>query len=166
MNCLKSLIAATFVGFATAIGGGGPSLALGESSSLPVVIWHGMGDSCCNPLSMGAVKRMIEDEVPGIYVRSLMIGGNVATDTTNGFFMNVNEQVKMACKLIKEDANLARGFNAIGFSQGSQFLRAVAQGPDSIETNNLTPKFKAFFKPKLKPKLHFGNLSMYTGICL
>lgn len=35
------------------------------------------GDSCCNPLSLGAIKKMIEEEIPGIYVRSLMIGNNV-----------------------------------------------------------------------------------------
>merc|ERR1712241_911819 len=38
-----------------------------------------------------------------------------------------NDQVKLACKLIQEDENLANGYNAMGFSQGSQFLRAVAQ---------------------------------------
>lgn len=26
---------------------------------LPVVLWHGMGDSCCNPLSIGAVRDAI-----------------------------------------------------------------------------------------------------------
>lgn len=35
------------------------------------------GDSCCNPLSMGAIKKMVEEEVPGIYVQSLMIGNSV-----------------------------------------------------------------------------------------
>lgn len=35
------------------------------------------GDSCCNPLSMGAIKKMIEGEIPGIYVLSLMIGKDV-----------------------------------------------------------------------------------------
>lgn len=34
----------------------------------PVVIWHGMGDCCCNPMSMGAVQKMIERDAPGIYV--------------------------------------------------------------------------------------------------
>ena len=46
-------------------------------SSTPVVIWHGMGDSCCNPLSMGSIKKLIEQQVKGIYVNSLEIGNNV-----------------------------------------------------------------------------------------
>ena len=76
------------MGFASA-SGDDASLAFGESSPFPVVIWHGMGDSCCNPLSMGTVKSMIEDEVPGIYVHSLMIGGNVATGTFDILFVSI-----------------------------------------------------------------------------
>ena len=91
--------------------------SVSDSSPLPVVIWHGMGDCCCNPLSMGAIKRLIESEVPGIHVHSLMIGGNVASDTANGFFMNANDQVKFACDLILKDEKLANGYNAMGFSQ-------------------------------------------------
>ncbi|KAK6048120.1 hypothetical protein COOONC_14375 [Cooperia oncophora] len=45
--------------------------------SVPVVIWHGMGDSCCNPMSMGRIKRLIEENVDGVYVKSLMFGQNM-----------------------------------------------------------------------------------------
>ncbi|XP_041358728.1 palmitoyl-protein thioesterase 1-like [Gigantopelta aegis] len=93
----------------------------------PVVIWHGMGDSCCNPLSMGYIKTLIEQKVPGVYVRSLEIGSNVAEDTENGFFLNVNKQLDMVCKKLKNDVKLQKGYNAVGFSQGGQFLRAIAQ---------------------------------------
>lgn len=47
----------------------GGSAPLAASSPLPVVIWHGMGDTCCMPMSMGWVKKQIEDAVPGVYVR-------------------------------------------------------------------------------------------------
>lgn len=30
-------------------------------TALPVVLWHGMGDTCCNPLSIGGVKDAIQD---------------------------------------------------------------------------------------------------------
>lgn len=33
-----------------------------------------LGDSCCNPLSMGAIKKMVEKKIPGIHVLSLEIG--------------------------------------------------------------------------------------------
>ena len=41
--------------------------------------------------------------------------------------MSVDKQVEMACDIIKNDPKLANGYHGLGFSQGSQFLRAVAQ---------------------------------------
>jgi len=111
--------------------------SINGNTSLPVVIWHGMGDSCCNPLSMGSIKRMIESKLAGVYVRSLMIGDNIIQDTENGFIMNANEQVRMVCDKIKADPKLANGFNALGFSQGGQFLRAVVQRCPSVNMVNL-----------------------------
>ncbi|MGH0190585.1 UNVERIFIED_CONTAM: hypothetical protein FKN15_047893 [Acipenser sinensis] len=92
----------------------------GANGTVPLVLWHGMGDSCCNPLSMGAVKKMVEIKIPGIYVLSLEIGKTV--DTENGFFMNINDQVSLVCDTLARDPQLKEGYNAMGFSQGGQFL--------------------------------------------
>jgi hypothetical protein len=35
------------------------------------------GDFCCNPISLGRIKTIIEDSVPGIYVNSLKIGSSI-----------------------------------------------------------------------------------------
>merc|ERR1712130_459423 len=75
-----------------------------DAGPVPVVLWHGMGDSA-----------------------GIMIGGNLLTDTESGFFRDTNRQIREVCEMIAEDAELAGGYNAIGFSQGGQFLRAVAQ---------------------------------------
>ncbi|XP_014243319.1 palmitoyl-protein thioesterase 1 [Cimex lectularius] len=93
----------------------------------PIVLWHGMGDSCCNPLSLGSFAKHLEKSIPGVYVKSLQLGSNVFDDVLHGFFMDSNEQVRQACEMILNDERLKDGYNAIGFSQGSQFLRAVAQ---------------------------------------
>jgi len=93
----------------------------------PIVMWHGMGDSCCNPMSMGYVQKMFEKSIPGVYVHSLEIGDNVIQDTENGFFMNVNDQVELACAKVQADPKLQNGYHAIGFSQGGQFIRGLAQ---------------------------------------
>jgi len=93
----------------------------------PVVLWHGMGDSCCNPLSMGHMKRLITSTHEGTYVYSVMIGSNIITDTEAGFFKDVNAQVEEVCSAIAADPQLAGGYHAVGFSQGGQFLRALAQ---------------------------------------
>ncbi|XP_054288471.1 palmitoyl-protein thioesterase 1-like isoform X1 [Macrosteles quadrilineatus] len=103
----------------------------------PIVIWHGMGDNCCNPLSVGYIKSYIEQQLRGVYVLSLMIGKNIIEDTENGYFMNVNHQVEYVCRLLASDDNLTQGYNAIGLSQGAQFLRAVAQRCPSPRMHNL-----------------------------
>ena len=36
-----------------------------------------LGDSCCNPLSMGRIKSIIQQRVGGVYVKALEIGSNV-----------------------------------------------------------------------------------------
>ncbi|CAF1073186.1 unnamed protein product [Adineta steineri] len=101
--------------------------AITISGSPPVVLWHGMGDSCCNPLSLGTITKLLKTQLPGSYVSSLRIGSNIVEDTSNGFFMNANHQIDYACKLLNADKNLSQGYHAIGFSQGGQFFRAVAQ---------------------------------------
>ncbi|XP_036035916.1 palmitoyl-protein thioesterase 1 [Onychomys torridus] len=110
---------------------------LNPPSPPPLVIWHGMGDSCCNPISMGAIKKMVEKEIPGIYILSLEIGKNMMEDVKNSFFMNVNSQVTTVCQILEKDPKLQQGYNAIGFSQGGQFLRAVAQRCPSPPMINL-----------------------------
>lgn len=97
------------------------------NNTLPIVIWHGMGDSCCNPLSMGSIKSMLESKFTGVYVRSLMIGNSIIEDMENGFLLNANTQVEQVCQKISSDPKLKNGYNALGFSQGGQFLRAIAQ---------------------------------------
>uniref|UniRef100_UPI00398E7562 palmitoyl-protein thioesterase 1 n=1 Tax=Pristiophorus japonicus TaxID=55135 RepID=UPI00398E7562 len=111
--------------------------ARNSPESPPVVIWHGMGDSCCNPLSMGFIKKLVEEKLPGIYVLSLEIGNSIAEDMENSFFMNVNDQVELVCNILSKDKQLQNGYNAMGFSQGGQFLRAVAQRCPSPAMVNL-----------------------------
>ena len=85
------------------------------AGSPPVVLWHGMGDSCCNPLSLGSIIKLIEGQLnPAPYVHSLRIGSNIEEDTANGFFMNVNHQIDYACQLLNADKNLSKGYHAIG----------------------------------------------------
>uniref|UniRef100_A0A0N5BBS9 Palmitoyl-protein thioesterase 1 n=1 Tax=Strongyloides papillosus TaxID=174720 RepID=A0A0N5BBS9_STREA len=108
-----------------------------KNVSTPVVMWHGMGDSCCNPLSMGRVKKLIQEHLPGTYVHSLMLGSNIFTDTEHGFLGNMNDLVEEACRKIKADSYLRNGYNGLGFSQGGLFIRAVAQRCPNPPMKNL-----------------------------
>jgi hypothetical protein len=46
----------------------------------------------------------------------------VLQDIENGYFMNVNDQVALVCEMLRNDPQLQGGYNAIGLSQGGQFL--------------------------------------------
>lgn len=48
--------------------------------------------------------------------------GNKLTDTTNGFFMTMNENVDVFAAAIRKDPRLQGGFNCAGFSQVGSFL--------------------------------------------
>ncbi|KAH8398047.1 hypothetical protein KR222_011638, partial [Zaprionus bogoriensis] len=98
-----------------------------NNNVLPVVLWHGMGDTCCLPFSLGAIKKLIEQHTNGTYVRSLRIGSNIVLDYESGFFIHPNRQIDYVCAQLAKDPRLTNGYNAIGFSQGGQFLRALAQ---------------------------------------
>merc|ERR1711862_273762 len=95
-----------------------------------------MGDSCCNPITMGYFIDTIKSET-NAYVLSLQIGDNAIDDTLNGFFLDTNVQIEMVCKQIADDPELQNGYNAIGLSQGGQFLRAVAQRCPNPPMKNL-----------------------------
>ena len=43
-------------------------------------------------------------------------------DVENSFFLNVNFQVTAVCQILAKDPKLQQGYNAMGFSQGGQFL--------------------------------------------
>lgn len=93
---------------------------------VPIVLWHGMGDTCCSPLSLGKIIKLLESQLQ-TYVTSLQFGSSTKGDFSSGYFGSVNEQVEHACDLIRNNDKLTNGYHAIGFSQGGQFLRAVAQ---------------------------------------
>ncbi|KAJ8716003.1 hypothetical protein PYW08_013288 [Mythimna loreyi] len=98
-----------------------------SATPTPIVLWHGMGDTCCVSFSLGGIKLFLEKQIPGVYVNSLQIGNSTIEDLENGYFLNPNTQVEEVCNYLAEEPNLKDGFNAIGFSQGSQFMRAVIQ---------------------------------------
>ncbi|KAJ3175505.1 ATP-dependent DNA/RNA helicase [Geranomyces variabilis] len=104
---------------------------------MPIVLWHGMGDFANNPDSMGAIKMFLEEDIPGVYVHAIQIGETDDEDRRASFLDRVDRQVDEVCGSLAADPNLAGGFNAIGFSQGGQFLRAYVQRCNNPPVRNL-----------------------------
>merc|ERR1719420_1478614 len=105
-----------------------------KAAPVPVVLWHGMGDSAAG---MTGIESILKDNIEGVYVHRIMIGGNIIVDTESGFFRDTNRQVSEVCEMMANDPQLQDGYNAIGFSQGGQFLRAVAQRCPNPPMKNL-----------------------------
>eukprot|EP00658_Telonema_sp_P-2_P022787 TRINITY_DN19117_c0_g1_i2.p1 TRINITY_DN19117_c0_g1~~TRINITY_DN19117_c0_g1_i2.p1 ORF type:complete len:317 (+),score=98.43 TRINITY_DN19117_c0_g1_i2:193-1143(+) len=101
-----------------------PTIQAG-SSSLPTVFMHGMGDSCFNP-GMKSITEAVGNHL-GTYSVCIPTGPDQASDTNNGFFMTMNDNVDVFAKAIQNDTNLANGFNAVGFSQGNSVIRGYIQ---------------------------------------
>ncbi|KAJ2816613.1 hypothetical protein IWW50_006439 [Coemansia erecta] len=86
-----------------------------------------MGDTCCDNQTMGAISRLIEEELPGAFVHSVKLGTSESTDRNSGFFGNLNDQIAAVCSELSQMRELQRGVNLMGFSQGGLFLRALVQ---------------------------------------
>ena len=87
----------------------------------------GMGDSCCDPRSIGKVASYIQEQAPGIIIHSIATGEYEAGDVASSYFGSVDDQIDRVCDLLRSMKELQHGYVAVGFSQGGQFLRGVIQ---------------------------------------
>lgn len=60
-------------------------------------------------------------------MHSIATGATEAKDVWSSYFGSVNRQVQDACDALASIPQLQGGYNALGFSQGGQFMRAVVQ---------------------------------------
>ncbi|KAF5298993.1 hypothetical protein FQA39_LY11625 [Lamprigera yunnana] len=95
------------------------------------------GDACCFPFSLGHIQEQLNTTLPGVHMLSIKIGDSVIDDVENSYLMHPNKQLMLACEAINMDPLLSNGYNAIGFSQGAQFLRALAQRCATPKMKNL-----------------------------
>ena len=89
---------------------------------LPVVLAHGMGDSCFNE-GMQHVVTLIQSWLNNTYVVCIPTGNNKAQDTKNGYFMSMNDNLEIFAANIRSNVHLQDGFHAVGFSQGNNLIR-------------------------------------------
>jgi len=95
-----------------------------------------MGDTYNSPGILEFI-RLIEDMHKGIFVHSVYLDKNPKDDQHACFWGDVNAQVANVSTQLNNIPELAGGFDAIGFSQGGQFLRAYVERYNSPPMNNL-----------------------------
>lgn len=94
-------------------------------ASAPIVVTHGMGDSCFNP-GMQSVTKAAGDHA-GQYSVCVPGGPNDVEDTLSGFLVNMDKNVDIFAAKVHADPKLAKGFNAIGLSQGNSVIRGYIE---------------------------------------
>ncbi|KXN90178.1 Palmitoyl-protein thioesterase 1 [Leucoagaricus sp. SymC.cos] len=86
---------------------------------------------------MLAFMKAIEKIHPGIFVHSIYIHEDLRDDRTAGFYGNIDEQLEFVAEQLASIPELRSGFDAVGFSQGGQFLRGYVERYNSPPVNNL-----------------------------
>ncbi|KAM0462148.1 hypothetical protein ACHAPV_002346 [Trichoderma viride] len=99
-----------------------------DDTPLPVVIWHGLGDSFSSDGIQG-VGELADKIHPGTFAYAVAIGTDANSDRSATFFGNVTEQIEAVCAALAAHPILstAPAIDAIGFSQGGQFLRGYVE---------------------------------------
>jgi len=102
----------------------------------PLVLWHGLGDSYGSSGILEFIES-IKGIYPGIFVHSVHLAESQDDDRRAGFYGNVNLQLANVTEQINSIPELQDGFDAMGFSQAGQFLRAYVERYNSPPVHNL-----------------------------
>lgn len=95
------------------------------ADALPIVVTHGMGDSCFNA-GMKQITAAAGSHV-GVYSVCVPGGANEVADTLSGFLINMDKNVDMFAAKVRNDTKLKGGFNAMGLSQGNSVIRGYIE---------------------------------------
>lgn len=109
-----------------------------SQTQLPLVIWHGLGDDFERE-GLTSVASLAESTNPGTYVHLIRLAEDGSGDRSATFFGNVTQQIELVCAQLAADPILstAPAINALGFSQGGQFLRGYIERCNTPPVHNL-----------------------------
>ncbi|RDW79598.1 alpha hydrolase-5 [Coleophoma cylindrospora] len=99
-----------------------------DETPLPLVIWHGLGDNYAAD-GLKEVGEIAQETNPGTYVYNVRLDEDPSADRSATFLGNLTLQVEKVCADLAKDPILstAPAIDALGFSQGGQFLRAYVE---------------------------------------
>ncbi|KAH8659191.1 Alpha/Beta hydrolase protein [Tricladium varicosporioides] len=99
-----------------------------EENPLPLVIWHGLGDNYAAD-GLASVADLAESIHPGTFTYIIRLADDASADRTATFFGNLTQQIDQVCADLASHQILstAPAVDALGFSQGGQFLRGYIE---------------------------------------
>lgn len=110
---------------------------------LPLVIWHGLGDKFDND-GLRSTGELAQHVHPGTEVVFVRLDDDGGKDQQATFFGNVSAQIAQVCVDLRRDARLRDPrdlavvrVDAMGFSQGGQFLRGLVQTCEGVSVRSL-----------------------------
>ena len=94
----------------------------------PLVIWHGLGDTY-DADGLESVGDLARKANPGTYVYNIRLSDDSSEDRQATYFGNLTTQLEQVCDALANHPvlSLAPTINALGFSQGGQFLRGFVE---------------------------------------
>ncbi|GAO19993.1 uncharacterized protein UV8b_01053 [Ustilaginoidea virens] len=109
-----------------------------SDNPLPLVIWHGLGDAASSE-GLAEISQLADAVAPGIFVHVVNPTAGGGDDRTATLFGNVSAQVEAVCAQLARHPVLstAPAIDAVGFSQGGQFLRGYVERCNSPRVRNL-----------------------------
>jgi palmitoyl-protein thioesterase len=114
------------------------AVAAYHETQLPLVIWHGLGDDFERE-GLQEIATLASKVNPGTYVHLIRLADTGNGDRQATFLGNVTEQLNIVCEKLAADPILgsAPAVNALGFSQGGQFLRGYVERCNAPRVHNL-----------------------------
>jgi palmitoyl-protein thioesterase len=108
------------------------------SKPLPLIIWHGLGDNYAAD-GLASVAELANETNPGTFVYQIRLDEDPGSDRTATFFGNTTDQIAQVCADIATHPilSLAPAVNALGFSQGGQFVRGFVERCNVPPVRNL-----------------------------
>lgn len=109
---------------------------------LPLIIWHGLGDNYAAD-GLHSTGELAAKVHPGTYVYYVRVDDDSSKDRSGSFFGNITAQSEDVCDAIKADPKLVDGktgrvrADALGFSQGGQFLRGLVERCEGLDVRSL-----------------------------
>lgn len=115
-----------------------PSLSTETQTQLPLIIWHGLGDDFERD-GLQEIAALAAKINPGTYVHVIQLADTGSGDRQATFLGNVTEQLASVCEQLSHTPELrsAPAINALGFSQGGQFLRGYIERCNNPPVHNL-----------------------------